>query len=626
MKKKLLLSLFAVLCVLISLSSCKDDKEEVAPTPPPTVEDIIAEYSADNLKLSIEGVDVTAEDVKIELAKSEASEKVTVILYNVVPGSPVFRIPDTEFAVTTRSAYVSTLAGKVHDDVAGYDVKVDGTVEDKVLTAKIVVAEIPGEDVVTASLYNLIYKGNMDIDVANIPNPISMEQRVYVAKAYSKGMEGRDLSMVKLTIQNFAFQGLTLGDITLDTVLVQKRGEVLAFKANDRKLKLAAVGEVLANLRGTIVGEKMTLNLDIDATGLKVAVGFEGQSVIESKVARITEMAVEGDAIIGRIASTSNMTLQVWDDTEDGALLLVPKYKLSDKATVDSVVLFRKGQPSMKLTQDQVESKQPIDFSLLKQGKNDYVKYFLAAEDPNTKGSYIIYVERIQTLNTDFSFNQWISGEPAGWATSNSAAALFPLFGINVPVPVLQVPGEDAAKITTSRTVSETIPNGMIPGVTSGTMFLGTFAINAENTLKSTRFGLPYRKVPVTFKMTYKYIPGTTFYRTVTDNSINGTEIVPGEKDQCSIGAYLYEVADFTETLDGTNINTDNRVILKAIMTDNATDGYKTQTINFVKTGNGEFNPAKKYKLAVVCSSSKRGDEFMGADGSQLFVQKLVIE
>lgn len=624
-----------MLCMLLSLVSCKDDKE---PEVPPTVEDIVAEYSAENLKPTIEGVDVDAANVKIELAKSDASDKVTIILRNVVPGTPEFKIPDAEFAATTRSEYISTLKGEVSDDLAGYNVKVDGTVDNKVLTVKVLLTEIEGKNVNTSSLYNLVYKGEMDINVANIPEPISMEQRVYLEKAGSLNMAKRDTSMIRLTIKDFSFQGLKLGNIMLDTVLVQKRGEVLAFKATGRKLKLDVVGEVIADFSGTIVDKNITLGLDIDAPGgLKVAVAFKGGAVKEIKEARISNMTVKGPGIVDRkTVSGKSLTLQVWEDVADDQLLLTPKYELSEKATIDSVIIYRKGQEIVRLTDDQITGKQPIDFSLLKKGKDDFVKYFLTAEDPNVKGNFFIYVERIAKINTVFDMQTWVTdaknGEPTpkGLTNSNQAGAFFPMFGIDVPMPVIKA-DDSAAEITTSRTVSKTLPNGVIPGVTAGTLFLGTFAVDISNTLKSTHFGAPYREKPANFKITYKYTGGTTFYKTIQKKDGNGivndTEVVPGEKDVCSINAYLYEVSSFDETLDGTNINISKKVILRAILGDGSDkDAYTTMTIPFEETGNGSYDPAKKYKLAIVCSSSKRGDEFMGADGSKLWVKHLEVQ
>lgn len=624
MKRKLLFLSCAFLCILATLSSCKDDKPEV----PPTVEDIIAEYSGENLKSTIEGAEVSADNIKIELAKADATDKVTIILHNIVPNAAEFKIADAEFAAVTKSAYVSTLKGEASDNVSGYNVKVEGTVDDKVLTVKVVLTEVKGVDTNTSSLYNLVYKGNMDINVSGVPTP-AIEQRVYITKARSSGMNGRDTSMVKLAIKNFAFQGIELGDITLDTIPVQKRGEVFAFKASERKIKLTAIGEVSANMQGTIVGEKMNLTLDIDASGLKVNVAFAGQTVVENKTAKMEEMTIEGAAVVEQTLATSKLTFRVWDNTADAQLSFTPKYKLSEKAVIDSAIIHLTGQPNVKLTADQVSGKAPIDFSGFK-SNSDYVKYFLAAEDPNQKSSFLIYMERIQVLNPVYDMKTWVVDEdsskpaPKGLSTSNLAAAFFPMFGIEVPVPVVESDG--AAEITTSRTVSATLPNGMIPGVTAGTLFLGEFKIDISNTLKSTHFGAPYNVKPVNFKFTYKYTPGNTFYKTVTNNSINDTEIVPNEKDQCSINAYLYEVANYDETLDGTNINTSKKVIMKASLEDgSAKDTYQDMTVAFKETGNGTFDPAKKYKLAIVCSSSKRGDEFMGADGSKLWVKHLEV-
>ena len=52
-------------------TACKDDEE---PEVPPTIEDVVAEYSGENLKLAVEGAGAVAQDAKIELAKSDASD------------------------------------------------------------------------------------------------------------------------------------------------------------------------------------------------------------------------------------------------------------------------------------------------------------------------------------------------------------------------------------------------------------------------------------------------------------------------------------------------------------------------------------------------------------------------
>ena len=54
------------------------------------------------------------------------------------------------------------------------------------------------------------------------------------------------------------------------------------------------------------------------------------------------------------------------------------------------------GKDDVRLTQDQIDGKQPIDFSVLK-GSDDYIKYHMVAEDPNTTKDFIIKVERFAT-------------------------------------------------------------------------------------------------------------------------------------------------------------------------------------------------------------------------------------
>ena len=177
--KKNLFYLFALICSMSVFTACKDDEE---PEVPPTIEDVVAEYSGENLKLAVEGAGAVAQDAKIELAKSDASDKVTIVLFNVVPGVTEFKIPNAEFSVITKSIYASTLKGEVSDNVSGYNVKVEGTVDEKVLTANVILTEIEGDTVNVTSFYKKVYKGDMDINVSNIPNPVTMEQRVYISK------------------------------------------------------------------------------------------------------------------------------------------------------------------------------------------------------------------------------------------------------------------------------------------------------------------------------------------------------------------------------------------------------------------------------------------------------------
>lgn len=104
------------------------------------------------------------------------------------------------------------------------------------------------------------------------------------------------------------------------------------------------------------------------------------------------------------------------------------------------------------------------------------------------------------------------------------AADFFPLSGMMIghaltakPYPVSQ--DEDAAKIITRDTYGGYIAfmSVVLPKVTAGTLFNGTFELDTKAPLKSTHFGEAYRgtAAPVAFKFTYKYTPGPTYFNTI---------------------------------------------------------------------------------------------------------------
>lgn len=625
--KKSLFYLFALICSMGVFTGCSEDDPEV----PPTVEDVVAEYSGENLALTVVGAE-NAEDAKIALAAvGEATDKVAVILYNVVPGVAEFKIPEAAFSVQTKSIYYSTFTGEASDDVAGYTVKVEGNIDEKVMTATVTLTEIEGTEVDMESFFKTMYKGNMNIEVSNLPEPTEMEQRIYLMKpsTYAKG----DTSMVKLQIQNFAFMDFDLGDITLDTVPVRKRGEVYAFEAEARKLTLS-IGEVTLDLKGTIVGEQMTLGLDIDFTPLTIRVDFNGALTQESTTAKMEDIVVGGEtsALVATDKKTSKLTLTLWDDTPADKSLFTLTPTVSENATIDSLVLFINGKSVRKMTEAQIKGTEAIDFSEIgKNGTNDYLKYFLKAQDPNYTGSYLVYVDRLADMALVYDIPSLWSDDKnlQGLASSNDAASLLPIMGVNMPEPGLPVTkaSDGAARITTFLTGKDqgSIGGTMVPAITAGTLFTGAFQIDIMNQLKSTKFGLPFRKEPVSFKFTYKYDAGDMYYQETRDGA-NYAVKQEGKKDECSIAAYLYEVENYDETLDGTNINTSDKVVLRAMLSDGtAKADYQSVEIPFESVNGKAFDASKKYKFAIVCTPSKEGDQFHGGELSSLYIKSMEV-
>lgn len=519
MKKNLLL-LFALLCTITFFGSCSDDDKDggEAPETPPTIEDIVAEYSGDKLALTGEGI-ATSSNSKVSLIK-ESDNTLTIKLVNVISGKDEFSIPKATFEAQTKSAYVSAISGTASDVLSGLSVAVTGKVDEGKLTASVNVSDLQGDaaDVAGIGLLYSVFQGDMVISVAGAAAP-AIAQKVYISAP-----ENGESSSIKLEIRDFAFAEFTLGDIALDNISVAKWGvvdgvDVYGFNTKNQVLTLEGVGEVAIDAKGTIVGNTMNLVLAVDAkeTGLKVGVTFEG---------------------------------------------------------------------------------------------NNTVKYTFEKWNSVTSGKYTYYV-------------------PEGLATSNQAAVTLQTMGYASVFPITKE-DDNTAKIVTLDTKGASMLGFVIPAVTAGTLFTGEFALNTSNPLLSTKFGIPYVRKPANFKFTYKYTPGETFYETKVTGSGFSTKVekvlVEDEKDECSINAYLYEVDNMDETLDGSNLNTSDKVIMKATFFDNVgVSSYTDKTIPFTETGNGTYDPTKLYKLAIVCSSSAQGAVYRGAPGSTLWIKYLEV-
>lgn len=151
----------------------------------------------------------------------------------------------------------------------------------------------------------------------------------------------------------------------------------------------------------------------------------------------------------------------------------------------------------------------------------------------------------------------------------------------------------------------------------AGSVFLGTFnsSVALANPLKATEFGQPYKGLPKRFTGYYKYTPGPVFQ----DEHQNP---IPGKTDACSIYAVLF---NGPERLDATNIQSSERVIARAVLTDGSARSTFTRfDIPFVYK-DGWDGHANNLMMAIVASSSSEGDHYRGAIGSKLIVDSLAV-
>lgn len=218
--------------------------------------------------------------------------------------------------------------------------------------------------------------------------------------------------------------------------------------------------------------------------------------------------------------------------------------------------------------------------------------------------------------------------EPTDWATSNGGIFSMKSFGFyskDKPYVVTKGSKGEAfggtglcAKLETVMT-NESNTESMIPKVTAGSLFLGTFETNMNDVLASTQFGMIYKNPKSVSTVTgkYKYKAGDKFWNNmVADNT--------GRQDRGSAVAVLYEVDKYTETLTGHDISNSPRIIGSATFICEPTEEYNDFTLTLDYKGK-TYDPSKKYKLAIVFSSSAEGDKYYGAAGSTLWIDNVTI-
>lgn len=631
MRKKLV-GLMMLGCIMGTTFSCSDDEKVILP---PTVADVIKEYKNGNLSVQLNGESL---DTKGSLEILEDEEKnISIKLVDILPDNNEFLIPNATFDVFSK-AYVSKLSAEKTDIQYGYTIKVECLVEGDVMNLSIEKQAVEETQTDAAPLFNKMFKGRMLITDPLSGMQVESEQRIYFYKANGKDFANR----FRVLIKNFEFGGVNMGNISLDTIPLMKRSdEIYAFNAEERVLKLPIIDpnepiEVSVNLNGIISfeedpkGLKMMLEVVVPQIPDPVKVEFEGAVTVESITANITSISLTGnqDAILDPLTSKNPYTFKVWDDTDASKLIFTPVIEVSEKASVKSIIAKSGSESKEYKTGD------AIDFSKMTNDASDYVEIKIAAEDPNSTRTYKLKMERMSALQTTkFAFNgEWTNNgqdganffeEPLGWASSNTAAMFLNSLGIypsGTPYPITRQ--NQYAKVISVDTKGSFMLT-VVPAVTAGTLFLGKFEVDIMNTLKSTKFGLPYRKKPASLKGRIKYTAGSMYIKTVVNGQTVTRDTIPDKQDKASVCGVLYEVSNFDETLTGLDAYTSDKVVALAQYITENTNGFTDFSLNFDYKKN--YDPSRKYKFAVICSSSSEGDKFEGAPGSELLIESLEV-
>lgn len=213
--------------------------------------------------------------------------------------------------------------------------------------------------------------------------------------------------------------------------------------------------------------------------------------------------------------------------------------------------------------------------------------------------------------------NYWSSASNEGYGFLSSGSDDF---------PVTKLDSLGGARI---RTLQGMYFFGIGSNVVAGSLYAGQ--VNASSLinkpLESTLFGQPYSSgTPQEMTFTYQYQAGAQVIHG------QGRRVELPAQDKASASAVFYDVTDDAAFLNGTNLQTDSRIIAKGYVeltpTDSAAwvshtlhldvvDSTRYEAIDFAK---------RKYRLAVVFSSSYRGAEFIGAVGSELRLKDVVVK
>ena len=271
---------------------------------------------------------------------------------------------------------------------------------------------------------------------------------------------------------------------------------------------------------------------------------------------------------------------------------------------------------------------------------NHEVPLTVTSQDEEVTKTWTVYIDKpveVQIANSEFEL--WgefkninggtytidpTPGAGYGWGTAN-----LKILGLGVQgtKPIERTDGTLAAEMTTSE--QNTVFKGYV--VASGTLYTGLFNLNLDyitQPRKMTKFGIPYTARPASVSMEVKYAPGAQLKEATADDkgkySIHDIDGV----DKAHIWVELLQwsgsgAIDYDGSENAENITVLGRAEL---VIDGANNPYKEWSkITLPMVYNEQYADITPTHIAVVMSSSKDGDKFIGAIGSKLTVDHFVI-
>ena len=351
-----------------------------------------------------------------------------------------------------------------------------------------------------------------------------------------------------------------------------------------------------------VVSAGLLFNSCIREEALNMEADIEGVTIANAESLLQTEPVVDGNNITFRMKTFS------------GSYNFAPIFNLSEGATISPAsgteLDFTQPQTYTVTSQDGAWSRQ-YTVSFVTDDNAFITSYSFENVEVDETNKYHKFYE---ILNNQKLFN-WSSGND-GFSLTNSG-------GTADTYPTLQVADGYSGKGVRMITRSTGWLGSMFGApIAAGNLFLGTFSLNIANTLKSTRFGIPYNynKAPKAVTGYFKYKAGATF--TKKDRSSTLT------KDTWNAYAILFEKSNTNNYITGDHNFADARIVSIAKLKDGDSKEASEWTkfeIPFEFVNGKSFDPAKEYMYTIVFTSSIEGDKYNGAVGSTLDIDEVRI-
>lgn len=341
---------------------------------------------------------------------------------------------------------------------------------------------------------------------------------------------------------------------------------------------------------------------------------------------------VEGANVQLVSIDTENKKIDLYVPRQTSHSLQELKFTLADQASIEATPQLDTDKPLIDLY-DFSESGSRT-FTVTSEDQAFHTPYLIRLVDTelplaysfdhllaNSSAPYDILAERQTVVGENHDrVLQWVSGNP-GYKLTGMAKG-------REDYPTVQTPdGRNGmcVKLETRTTGSfGMMLNPKMP-IAAGNIFVGSFDLSnaLKDARKATRFGFPFYQKPVLLSGSYKFKAGEVF----TDENGN---VVAGCKDTGDIYAALYEVKQSSDFLDGNTSLNSSDIVLMARVPVSETAEWVSFAVPFTQPGSKAFDAAKlrsgKYKLELVCSSSKEGAWFRGAVGSTLYIDDIRLE